>query len=211
MRRSNYDKFPVISVGGAELCYAGWNAIAAQLHAARVICIECYPGVDVERVEAELVPKLGSRTVFRASSAYKAPDRIREMLHQFLGDDPVFGRMNGLTLEDWFDEAKGARTRSEIALLAQSHPIVVLGSGASLLAPHPDLLVYADMARWEIQMRFRRGELGNLGCDNRESTFAEKYKCGYFAEWRAADRLEETAPAAGRTSSSIRTTTRRPS
>ena len=191
MRRSNYDKFPAISVGSAELCHAGWYAIAAQLSAARVICIECYPGVDVERVEAELVPRLGSRTVLDASSGYKAPDRIQQILHQFLGDDPVFGRMNGLTLEDWFDEAKAARIRSEIATVAQSHPILVIGSGASLLAPHPDLLIYADMARWEIQMRFRRGVLGNLGCDNRESSFAEKYKCGYFAEWRAADRLKK--------------------
>ncbi len=191
MRRSNYDKFPVISVGDAELCHAGWDAIAAQLNAVRVICIECYPGVDVERVEAELVPKLGSRTVFHAANAYKSPDCIRQMLHQFLGDDPVFGRMNGLTLEDWFDEEKSARIRSEIASLAQSDSIVVIGSGASLLAPRSDLIVYADMARWEIQMRFRRGELGNLGCDNRGSSFAEKYKSGYFAEWRAADRLKK--------------------
>lgn len=191
MRRSNYDKSPVIPIGGAELCFAGWSAIATQLNAARVICIECYPGVDVERVAAELVPKLGPRSVFRASNVYKSPDRIRQMLHQFLGDDPVFGRMNGLTLEDWFDDARADRMRSEIASLAQSHPIVVLGTGAALLAPEADLLVYVDMARWEIQMRFRRGELGNLGCGNVEASFAEKYKCGYFAEWRAADRLKK--------------------
>ena len=191
MRRSNYDKFPVISVGDAELCHTGWGAIAAQFNAARLICVECYPGVDVERVEAELVPRLGSCKVFHASSAYKAPDCIRQMLHQFLGDDPVFGRMNGLTLEDWLDEAKAARIRSEIASLARSGPIVVMGTGASLLVPQSDLLVYADMARWEIQMRFRRGDLGNLGCDNHGASFAEKYKCGYFAEWRAADRLKK--------------------
>ena len=191
MRRSNYDKYPVISAGSAELCHVGWDAVAAQLNAAAVICIECYPGVDEERAEAELVSRLGSRAVIRASSAYRSPDRIRKMLYAFLGDDPVFGRMNGLTLEDWFDEAEAVRMRGEIALLAQSHPIVVLGSGASLLAPRPDLLVFADMARWEIQIRFRRGELWNLGCDNRGSIFAEKYKCGYFAEWRAADRLKK--------------------
>ena len=100
MRRSNYDKSPVISAGGDEHCHVGWNAIAAQLTSAQVICIECYPGVDVERPETELVSKLGARTAFRASNAYKSSDRIRKMLHAFLGDDPVFGRMNGLTLED---------------------------------------------------------------------------------------------------------------
>jgi len=161
------------------------------MNSARVICIECYPGVDVGRLERELLPKLGPRTVFLASNVYKSSDCIRKMLQPFLGDDPVFGRMNGLTLEDWFDEDKAARVRGGIASHAHSESVVVVGSGASLLVPEADVLVYADMARWEIQMRFRRGELGNLGYDNRESTFAEKYKCGYFAEWRAADRLKK--------------------
>jgi len=190
VRRSNYDKFPAISVGDADQCAVGWSAIAAQLNGAGVICIECYPGVDMERLEAELLREMGSRRVFEASTAYKSPDCIRPMLHQFLGDDPVFGRMNGLTIEDWLDETKIASMRNEIASLASARALVI-GTGASLLVPDADLLIYADMARWEIQMRFRRSEAGNLGCNNREASFAEKYKCGYFAEWRAADRLKK--------------------
>src|SRR5581483_452282 len=96
VRRSNYDKFPAISVGDADQCAVGWSAIAAQLNGAGVICIECYAGVDMERLEAELLREMGSRRVFEASTAYKSPDCLRPMLHQFLGDDPVFGRMNGL-------------------------------------------------------------------------------------------------------------------
>jgi mannose-6-phosphate isomerase class I len=46
------------------------------------------------------------------------------------------------------------------------------------------------MARWEIQRRWRRGEIGNLGLNNTQEDFALKYKCGFFAEWRAADRLK---------------------
>lgn len=191
MRRSNYDKFPMIPAGAAALCTTGWEAIAAELNAARVICIECYPGADVEQIGAGLVSQLTSRKVFQASLAYKSPDCLRQMLHPFLGDDPVFGRMNGLTAGDWFDENTMNRMRSEIASLAQHHQVIVVGTGASLLAPEADLVVYADMARWEIQQRFRRGKAGNLGCDNREASFAEKYKCGYFAEWRAADRLKK--------------------
>src|SRR5581483_8834001 len=177
-------------VGDADQCAVGWSAIAAQLNGAGVICIECYPGVDMERLEAELLREMGSRRVFEASTAYKSPDCIRPMLHQFLGDDPVFGRMNGLTIEDWLDETKIASMRNEIASLASARALVI-GTGASLLVPDADLLIYADMARWEIQMRFRRSEAGNLGCNNREASFAEKYKCGYFAEWRAADRLKK--------------------
>lgn len=75
--------------------------------------------------------------------------------------------------------------------MAAQGGIVVLGTGASLLLDEPRVLVYADMARWEIQRRYRSGELGNLGCANEDADFAEKYKCGFFAEWRAADRLKQ--------------------
>jgi hypothetical protein len=53
------------------------------------------------------------------------------------------------------------------------------------------VVVYADIARWEIQQRWRRKEIGNLGLDNREDADG-KYKCGYFVEWRAADRLKKS-------------------
>jgi mannose-6-phosphate isomerase class I len=48
------------------------------------------------------------------------------------------------------------------------------------------------MARWEIQKRWRRNLIGNLGLDNTGDPIAPKYKCGYVLEWRAADRLKQT-------------------
>ena len=113
------------------------------------------------------------------------------MLAPHLGDDRVFGRMNRLTIEDWFDTTALKRKREEVVAATSRGTVLVIGSGASLLAPKRDVLVYADMARWEIQLRYRRLEVGNLGCDNKGSCFAEKYKCGFFAEWRAADRLKK--------------------
>jgi mannose-6-phosphate isomerase class I len=99
--------------------------------------------------------------------------------------------MNGLTLADWFDPHRLQAMREDILAQSSLGPILIVGTGAALLAPQRDLLVYADMARWEIQLRYRRFEEGNLGCDNRSASFAEKYKCGFFAEWRAADRLKK--------------------
>src|SRR5208337_3086166 len=66
-----------------------------------------------------------------------------------------------------------------------------LGTGASLVAPDASALVYADMARWEIQMRWRRHEIGNFGLNNAQASPSELYKCGYFIEWRAADRTKK--------------------
>ena len=119
------------------------------------------------------------------------------MLAPHLGDDPVFGRMNGLTIEDWFNASALKRMREEIVAAAVRGTVLVVGSGAALLTEEREVLVYADMARWEIQLRYRRFELGNLGCGNKEVSFAEKYKCGFFAEWRASDRLKKRVLPAG--------------
>jgi hypothetical protein len=43
--------------------------------------------------------------------------------------------------------------------------VLIVGCGATLLA-QADILVYADLARWEAQNRFRRNASSNLGVDN---------------------------------------------
>ena len=191
MAQSNYDKFPFVPVGQSSECVAGWNSIASRLTDRNVICVECYPGARVEEIASELTQRLGPNVVVCASDVYKPAEEIRSMLAPHLGDDRVFGRMNGLTIEDWFDTTALKRKREEVAVATKRGTVLVIGSGASHLAPKRDVLVYADMARREIQLRYRRLEVGNLGCDNKESCFAEKYKCGFFAEWRAADRLKK--------------------
>lgn len=190
-RKANYDKFPFVAAGAGNECAVGWDAIALQLAGAKVVCVECYPGAQVDDLQSELTRRLRPDTVICASDAYKDVAEIRAMLATHLGDDRVFGRMNGLTLEDWFDPKAMKRMRKEVIAATARGSVVVIGSGAALLAPERDVLVYADMARWEIQLRYRRFEVGNLGCDNKEASFAEKYKCGFFVEWRAADRLKK--------------------
>ena len=191
-RRSNYDKFPFVASGTSGECAVGWDAIAPLLAGASVVCVECYPGVDAIEVAAELARRLQPTTLFLASDAYKSADDIQAMLAPHLGADRVFGRMNGLTLDNWFDAEASDRMRANITAAATRGRVLVVGSGAALLTPQCDALVYADMARWEIQLRYRRFEAGNLGCDNIEASFAEKYKCGFFVEWRTADRLKKT-------------------
>jgi len=52
-------------------------------------------------------------------------------------------------------------------------------------------LVQADMPRWEIQQRQRAGAPNWRG-NNHQASAQEKFKRGYFAEWRAADRHKTT-------------------
>lgn len=193
-RQVNYDKFPVVPSGSADECMAGWPAIADCLDACSpkqgAICIECYPGVPAGQVLGALRRHLPSMEVFLAEECLKAPEQLRAELQPLLGSDRVFGRMNEIALNDYFDDAKLAAMRREVERAAQKGNVIIVGAGASFVAPAGATRIYADLARWEIQLRWRRGEIGNFGLENPGEDFALKYKCGFFAEWRAADRLK---------------------
>ncbi len=123
------------------------------------------------------------------SDLFKSHSEIELMVSSVLGDDPVFGRMNGLEIEDFFDDAKLAGAREQVKNWKHGL-LVIVGAGASLLSAEPDLLVYPDMARWEIQQRQRRNAVGNLGADNLLDSPGQEYKRGFFVDWRAADHLK---------------------
>jgi mannose-6-phosphate isomerase class I len=98
--------------------------------------------------------------------------------------------MNEIDIEAFFDESKLHAARDQAASW-QHGLLLVIGVGAALVAPDSDLLVYADMARWEIQRRQRRSEIGNWGSSNFDESPSLKYKRAFFVDWRAADRLKK--------------------
>ncbi len=194
-RQSNYDKFPYVAAGTAEECSVGWPAIAARLapqfQLRGALCVECYPGVFSGQVLEGLHTHLPSATAFCAEECLKRLDKLHNLLDPLLGTDRVFGRMSGIELEHYFDRARLGKMRAAVEQAVRQGPVLVIGAGAALLAPPGATHVYADLARWEIQLRWRRGEMGNLGLNNAAEDLGAKYKCGFFAEWRAADRLKK--------------------
>src|SRR5260221_688476 len=198
-RRSNYDKFPFVRVSDSDAdCIPGWVAIAKRLDAdlagkSSVVCVECYPGASEAEIERGLASVLQPRLVIRAEDCLKNSQELDAMLAPYLGgSDPVFGRMNGVTLQDFLDPRKVADARQSIRATAlEGGRILVLGTGAALIAERIDLLVYANMARWELTLRQRRGEIGNLGAQNHPELSYLKYKRAFFVDWRAADRLKK--------------------
>ena len=190
--KSNYDKYPVVPIGSSQAdCAVGWPQILDRIESLkpRVVCIECYPGAFAEQIEREIASALKPSRIFRASDSLKPAQAIDALLAPYLTDDPVFGRMNGIEIADLLDADKLASARRDI----ESHEgtALVIGTGAALLAPAAALLIYADMARWEIQARQRRNEIANLGADNSQEKPSLKYKRAYFVDWRAADRLKK--------------------
>jgi hypothetical protein len=194
---TNYDKSPFVPVGDASDCAVGWEEICSILsgRVARgqfVLCVECYPGVDSEAIAGVLHARLQPAVLVRSEHAFRDAREIEQMLAPVLTADPVLGRMNDLEIADFFDPVRLAEVRRTLASFSDGLAVVV-GTGAALLAPQYDLLVYAELARWEIQLRQRRNEIGNLGAGNHLVRAGLKYKRAFFVDWRAADRLKRRA------------------
>lgn len=184
-----YDKSPFIEAGPSDECLAGWPAILRHLGKleARVICIECYPGVLLDEISEAIRTHLPGVSLLETSEAFLPAPAIEERFAADLSDDPVFGRISKAPLEEFFDPAALAQLHSRIA---QASTCIVLGTGASLVAGKNALLVYADLARWEIQRRQRANLIPNLGLQNYGERAALKYKRSFFLDWRVADRTK---------------------
>jgi mannose-6-phosphate isomerase class I len=174
-------------------CFRGWDQIAAKILANKngedfTVCVECYPGtLDAEIADA-LAIRLNPTLIVHASEAYRSATELGRIFDQDLTDDPVFGRMNQARILDFFDPA--SLDELTVGVNQASGMVLIIGTGASLLAPSSSCLVYADMARWEIQLRQWRNLVGNLGMGNLLDRPAAKYKRAFFLDWRAADRLK---------------------
>lgn len=193
MRKSNYDKYPAIHVrtGGGVHAWQGWAAIGQELNgridrsARQVICVDCYHGVWEAEVLRALTEVLRPDVVFLAGDAALPRDQVNAMLACNVTDDRVFGVMSHHSIGQFFDPARLEAQRG--AIRSAQGTILVFGVGAALLCD-ADVLVYADMARWEIQQRFRSGKLANWLNDNYDEDTLRKYKRAFFVDWRVLDR-----------------------
>lgn len=196
MKRSNYDLRPTVEVPtGPGAAVVGWAAIAERLHRAIgsradrkvILVVECYPGVDEDAVRRELTERLQPALSVRADDALQSVAQIGQLVAPFLGgDDPVFGFLADLALPQFFDPDKLRALRHAVEQVVEGL-VLIVGCGARLVHAG-DVLVYADLARWEAQQRFRRNEAGNLGADNHALAASLKYKRAYFVDWRVANR-----------------------
>ncbi|MEO6284335.1 MAG: class I mannose-6-phosphate isomerase [Dyadobacter sp.] len=193
--RSSYDKYPYIEVSkSSDVCFVGWESIFSEIkhfvhtknQTKTVICIDLYHGVHASEVLDAIKENLETVAVIQTNDFLKSAGEISEMVYPFVTDDQVFGKMNSLEISDFFEIQALDKEREAIRSI-ESGTVVVCGEGAALFAD-ADVLIYMDLARWEIQKRMKRNEVGNFGMDNLDESFSLKYKQGYFLDWRLLDR-----------------------
>ena len=161
-RRSNYDKSPEVTVQGFDsYAWEGYEDIMSEIQkklddipkTQKIIVVECYPGVAEQEVWRRFQTGVSPVLSIQAENASLSEDEIRKLIGPNLTEDRVFGIMSHFRLEDFFSQEKLTGLRKEINEITEG-VILIYGTGATLLV-QPDVLIYADLARWEIQQRFR--------------------------------------------------------
>ena len=194
---SNYNKYPNVKITGYEQqCWAGWSAIAGKIRAEIaakgkqkiVVVVEAYPGVNDQEIVSAIQSEIQPDALFQSKTVFLSEDEIDQLTYSDVTDDRIFGYMSRLRIDQFFDSVHLADLKNRIE--EARGVVVVYGTGASVVAGSWDFLVYADMARWEIQLRMRRQEVANLGANNASLEFSRLYKRAYFVDWRVADRLK---------------------
>ena len=199
MSNPNYDKYPFVAVAdGENACVAGWEAIGQRLREVlaekaqvkTILAVECYPGVDEMALAQRLTDLLRPSLVIRTADAFPPEDEINRLCEPYLGgDDPVFGHICPLDMARFF-APRMLNLLGRMVLRAKKGVVLIVGTGATLVCA-PDVLVYADLSRWEIQQRQRRREIPNFGINNAKQSAGMKYKRAYFIDWRVADRWKK--------------------
>lgn len=188
MRISNYDKYPETVIRTASVsAYENRDEIAEVFARMRrqenhVLAVECYPGTDDE-VRDFIKEWYQPDCWFDSEEIFYDGETLTEMMKPFLTDDRVRGVMYYGKMEDFIDAGRLEKMRRDTDRPGR---ICIFGVGAGLVRK-ADTLVYCDLARWEIQLRYRAG-MPNFRQTNYEEDSLRKIKRGYFVEWRIADK-----------------------
>lgn len=203
MKKSNYDKTPFIAISNHDHeCWSDWDNIAREIQQKTrtlplkkiVIVVECYSGIFEEEIRNALTPILQPTLIINSGEVFHSPDKIEAIVAPDLGgEDPIFGFMTRLSMDDFLCIEKINQKKSLIESISQGI-ILIIGSGACKIHSG-DILVYADMPRWEGQLRQRRNEVSNLGVENKNFKASLQYKRSFFIDWRVCDRWKRETMA----------------
>ena len=188
MRKSNYDKFPSTHTDGMALL--GWDKIISTLKEQWSDCPVWAIDLYVGTYEQDFIQAFGQigREVVDTRSLMLPERELLLLTERFITDDVLFGYLSNVKLAEYFCVDKVTDLKARIAAGEQ---LIIIGTGAACFVPEDAPVAYADMARWEIQQRFRRHEVKALGIDNSQEEPSRQYKRGLFNDWIICDRYKD--------------------
>lgn len=200
--KPNYDVFPQMDVGMAQRqVFCGMNkmiqewkrVIASAGKKAFTLVIECYPGVREEAFLSDLQSTWqaegdGPSQILLTEELFPDKEVLTQKMQPYLTEDRVFGHWYS---GEWTDFMQSEKVRQYQEACKNSLGLTIVFGVAASAVTTGDLLVYLDLKRFEIQLRYRSG-MGNYHANtDQEQPFLEKYKRGFFLEWRMSDRQKQ--------------------
>lgn len=194
---NNYDKYPTNKIKGFHKeAWQGYDSIIEKLKNNinmlnknnPILVIDCYIGVDLLEIE-KAFSKLSPVKMIKSDDFALCDEEINEKIKDFMTEDRVFGVMNNKKLSEFFPEENINKARKLLSKQDEGL-IIIYGTGASLITKG-DILIFSDLARWEIQLRYRKG-MANWKANNESEQILKKYKRGFFLEWRMMDRHKKS-------------------
>ncbi len=189
---------PYINIPDSEgACWQGWKDIGYQLleHIKTlglqktVITIESNLGTYLDANLDSIKEVISPNVACKAGDIYKDEKLIRGLI-KIDQNTGQYAPNTTVSIEDYFDQQKLEGLRSNIDFI-DSGVILIHGIGASKIV-EPDILIYSDISRWEKLQRFRRGEISNIGVNNKHLSFSIKEKWNYFVDWRICDKIKKS-------------------
>ena len=170
--KSEYDRFPKTTIKNHK-AFCGYDEIYHELNKriknSSVVVFDYYPGVDEDEVY-DLIKRFSFSLEINMHDIFKDGKTMTEQMKYSLTDDRVFGKMYYGNLVDFMDEEKLEEAKNKIREHKES--VIIYGVGAGLVT-QGDVYVYFDMARWEIQLRYRKS-MPNYNCDNFDEDILKK-------------------------------------
>lgn len=192
----NFNKTPVLHVAEFNDGYfRGWDKIFNIIRKVtdsdsslkRIVTVDCNLGIFFDELLTVFSESLNPDLVITSNDFFLLPDEIERITGPDVTDDRVFGYLTRLNFSDLTDPERLCSCREKVRCMTKGL-VLVFGYGASLVTEEPSVIVYADMPRWETELRMKACKADNLGLNNRHEPFETKYKRGYFVDWRICDR-----------------------
>lgn len=184
--KSNYELKPKVKLDKSFGTVGKVEDLVKKVAKAKVIVIETYPGVRLEEVKKNIISKLKPELVIWSEDLALQGDDFRKAILPEMTEDRVFGKFTKKEYKDYFNKAKITKAKKDIEKCKGQ--VVVYGTGASYIA-EGDKLIYIDIPRWDIQLRYRKKERVFFGGTLEDET-TKNFKRGYFVEWRMADKIK---------------------
>ena len=184
---SNYNKYPTTKVKGFDdEVFRGYEDITKEITRQlsgdkQVIVVDCTVGVDNKEIIAAFADYYD--LVIDTIDIYYDYQKMNDILKRYVTDDRVFGIAYHGKWSDFVDPEKLAEAQEKV--VDAEGKVLVVGVGATYIC-EGDVLIFADMTIWEIQMRYRDG-LDNFNCRNYDDETTKKFKRGYFVDWRLSN------------------------